>query len=212
MAAKPATPGSRQQRLPAPERREKILDAAFEVFSERGYAASMGEIAEAAGVTRTVLYYYFQSKKDVFIAVLESLMTQVLKHVAPVATAPGSHEDRARAVIGALIGFADENPRSWKILFTREEDADPEVAEVLASMEEMARSTAMLLFAEEIEELGLDLESPAANVMAELLYGGAVQVMRWWAANPDVPRSVVEKAVFDLVWHGVRGVTTGAYR
>lgn len=211
MAAEADVP-AKQTRLRAPVRREKILEAALQVFSDRGYAASMGEIAEAAGITRTVLYYYFQAKKDLFLAVLESLLTEVVKHVAPVAAAAGSHEERARAVVGALIGFADENPRSWKILFTREEDADPEVAEVLASMEEMARGTALLLFSEEIAELGLDLDSPRANVMAELLFGGAVQVMRWWSAHPDVPRKVVEEAVYDLVWHGVQGVTTGAFR
>lgn len=203
---------AKQQRLRASVRREKILEAALEVFSRRGYAASMGQVAETAGVTRTVLYHYFPGKKDLFIAVLESLLTQVVKHVAPVATDPGTHEERARAVIGALIGFADQNPGSWKILFMRGEDADPEVAEVLTAMEEMARGTAMLLFAQEIEELGLDLESPRANVMAELLFGGAVEVMRWWSAHPEVPREVVEEAVFDLVWHGVQGVTTGIIR
>lgn len=200
----------KQQRLRAPVRREKILDAALEVFSERGYAASMGEIAEVAGVTRTVLYYYFQAKKDLFLAVLESLLTEVLKHVAPVAASPVTHEERARGVVGALIGFAEENPRSWKILFTREEGADSEVAELLDSMEQMARNTAMMLFSEEITELGIDLESPRANVMGELLFGGAVQVMRWWSAHPEVPRSVVEDAVYDLVWRGVGGVTPGA--
>lgn len=201
----------KQQRLRAPERREKILEAALGVFSERGYAASMGEVADAAGITRTVLYYYFPAKKDLFIAVLESLVTQVVKHVAPVATAEGTHEQRARAVVAALIGFAHDNPRAWRILFTRD-DTDPEVAEVLAEMEEMARTTAMLLFSEEFAALGIDLDTPRANVMGELLFGGAVQVMRWWSAHPDVPREVVESAVFDLVWHGVQGITTGVYR
>lgn len=202
---------AKQHRLRAPERRGKILEAALGVFSERGYAASMGEIADAAGITRTVLYYYFPAKKDLFIAVIESLVTQVVKHVAPVAMAASTHEQRARAVVAALIGFAHDNPRAWRILFTRE-DADPEVIEVLAEMEEMARTTAMLLFSDEFAELGIDLDTPRANVMGELLFGGAVQVMRWWSAHPDVPRAVVESAVFDLVWHGVQGITTGAFR
>lgn len=197
----------KQSRLPAPERREKILAAALEVFSDRGYAASVGEIATAAGVTRTVLYYYFPTKNDLFIAVLESLLTQVLKYVAPAAAAADKHEDRARAVIGALIRFAEENPRSWKILFTQDEDTDPEVADVLATMEEMGRQTALLLFAEEIDELGVDLDDPRTQIMAELMFGGAAQVMRWWSSHPEVPRAVVERAVFDLVWNGVVGVT-----
>jgi AcrR family transcriptional regulator len=203
----PVQPAPKQTRLPAPVRRAKILEAAFEVFSERGYVASVGEIARAAGVTRTVLYYYFPAKNDLFIAVLDSLLTEVVKHVAPAAAEAVTHEERARAVVGALIGFADDNPRAWKILFTQGEDTDPEVAEVLASMEEMGRQTALLLFSAEIEELGVDLDDPRARVMAELLFGGAVQVMRWWSRNPECPRPVVEQAVFDVIWHGVAGIT-----
>lgn len=188
-------------------RREKILQAALGQFSQHGYAASMGEIAAASGVTRTVLYYYFPAKKDLFIAVFDSLLTRALKAVAPAVAAAESQEERARAVIAALIGFADENPRSWQILFIRDGEPVGELADVVASMEEMARQTVLVLFAADVEELGLDLDSPEAQVMAELLFGGAIQVMRWWASHPDIPRSVVERSVFELVWRGVGGVT-----
>ena len=50
--------------------RRDLLDAAREVFAERGFAdASMEEIAERAGVTRGPLYHYFDDKQDLFRAV-----------------------------------------------------------------------------------------------------------------------------------------------
>ena len=47
--------------------RQRILDAAIRLFCQRGYhATSVREIVAAAGVTKPVLYYYFQSKEDLF--------------------------------------------------------------------------------------------------------------------------------------------------
>lgn len=59
---------------PAPEVevRERLLIAASEVFARKGYAAtSVNEIVAAAGVTKPVLYYYFQSKAGIYQALLE---------------------------------------------------------------------------------------------------------------------------------------------
>ena len=54
-------------RLPAEQRRQQLLDVAREVFAERGFhATSMDEIAEAAGVTKPVLYQHFPSKRALY--------------------------------------------------------------------------------------------------------------------------------------------------
>jgi AcrR family transcriptional regulator len=54
--------------------RERILDAAMEVFAEAGYRrASMDQVAEAAGLTRQAVYHYFKSKADLFRASVEAL-------------------------------------------------------------------------------------------------------------------------------------------
>jgi AcrR family transcriptional regulator len=54
--------------------RERILDAAMEVFAQSGYRrASMDQVAEAAGLTRQAVYHYFKSKTDLFRASVEAL-------------------------------------------------------------------------------------------------------------------------------------------
>ncbi len=88
-----------------------MLDAALDVFSDRGYRASMDEIAKASGVTRTVLYYYFPTKKDLFLAVLDAQVTEFLRHVAPAVGGPGAIDQRFRATLDALLGFAERAPR-----------------------------------------------------------------------------------------------------
>lgn len=54
-----------------PEKRKQILTGARQVFLERGFdAASMGDIARAAGVSKGTLYVYFQDKEDLFAALV----------------------------------------------------------------------------------------------------------------------------------------------
>ena len=58
-------------RLSADARREQILDVAINVFGRAGYyGASMNDIADAAGVTKPVLYQHFDSKGELYSALL----------------------------------------------------------------------------------------------------------------------------------------------
>ncbi len=75
--------------------RERILKAATALFSEKGYASSsVREIVELAGVTKPVLYYYFENKEGLFRAILawalqlqEEVLTAVIQY-------PGAMLDR----------------------------------------------------------------------------------------------------------------------
>ena len=67
----------------APRTRERILDVALELFSEKGYdATSMREIAERLGITKPALYYHFDSKEDIVRALLVDIESQVAALVA----------------------------------------------------------------------------------------------------------------------------------
>ena len=67
-------------RLPADQRRQQLLDVARDVFAERGFhATSMDEIAEAAGVTKPVLYQHFPSKRALYVELLTDTGDQLLR-------------------------------------------------------------------------------------------------------------------------------------
>ena len=66
-------------RLSAPARREQLLDVALEVFAQSGFhGTSMNEVAEAAGVTKPVLYQHFESKKELYQALLDEVGARIL--------------------------------------------------------------------------------------------------------------------------------------
>jgi AcrR family transcriptional regulator len=103
------------RRLPRAQRREQILAAATEAFARSGFAATgLDDIATEAGVTRVILYRHFDSKTELYQAVLDRMCARLDAHVEePVAWLDAGQPDQARAaarvrqavmgVIGAAV-------------------------------------------------------------------------------------------------------------
>ena len=59
------------------ERRQQILEAALKVFSQKGFhAANVSDVAAQAGVSQGTIYWYFDSKDDLFMAALLSVFEE----------------------------------------------------------------------------------------------------------------------------------------
>jgi AcrR family transcriptional regulator len=68
-------------RMPAAERRQKLVETAIRVFSEGSYrGTTTAEIAKAAGVSEPILYRHFASKRDLYLAALDHVWSQVRSH------------------------------------------------------------------------------------------------------------------------------------
>ncbi|MEU8001881.1 helix-turn-helix domain-containing protein [Catellatospora sp. NPDC049111] len=76
-------PRSGARRLPAATAREEILDAAAELFAQRGYAATSTRlIAEAVGIRQASLYYHFDNKEQILAELLEATVRPSLDYAA----------------------------------------------------------------------------------------------------------------------------------
>lgn len=85
---------------------ERILDAATVVFLEKGQAgARMREIAEAAGINKALLHYYFRSKEGLYRAVLERELSSFLRGV--VSAVPADVDDIERFLRGMIDNLID---------------------------------------------------------------------------------------------------------
>lgn len=88
--------------LAGPERRRRILDCAKRVFARRGYHdTNISHICDDLRIARGTLYQYFQSKKDVFVAIIEETLERVRTAVAnepPVVVPPGMRPTREQVI------------------------------------------------------------------------------------------------------------------
>lgn len=78
------------------ERPREILDAAFEVFSEKGYRATrLEEVAERAGATKGAIYHYFDGKEDLLLRTIaermRSVFTELTRTLDEVERTPVAH-------------------------------------------------------------------------------------------------------------------------
>jgi AcrR family transcriptional regulator len=98
-------------RRPDLARRAELARAAFEVLRVRGMQTSMRELADALGIKRPTLYFYFPDLGAVFDTVLEQ-MYQALTEAVMARVASFTHPiDRLRAVIDATLSFHRERPQ-----------------------------------------------------------------------------------------------------
>ena len=93
------------------ERPQEITEAAFQAFSEKGYAATrVEEVAQRAGVSKGLLYLYFKTKEELFKAVIKSVVIRrVDALVAALENTELSSEDFLR---GPLLEFMKSVPGS----------------------------------------------------------------------------------------------------
>jgi AcrR family transcriptional regulator len=97
-------------RRPDLARRTELAHAAFEVLRSRGMQTSMRELADALGVKRPTLYFYFPDLGAVFETVLEQTYREWFATVGKAAEGVAHPLDRLRAVIDATIAFHRQRP------------------------------------------------------------------------------------------------------
>ena len=83
------------------EAETKLLRSALTLFSEKGYeGTSIREIIEGAGVTRPVLYYYFENKEELFKEMVRHIM---LPHLAETEQRAEQHQGSMRELLETLL-------------------------------------------------------------------------------------------------------------
>jgi TetR/AcrR family transcriptional regulator len=91
---------------------EKIFESATEVFIEKGMDGTrMQDIADHAGINKSLLHYYYRSKDRLFNAVFEKIAGQLFKKFAPVFDENLSLEEKIRFFFREHITFLQKNPR-----------------------------------------------------------------------------------------------------
>jgi AcrR family transcriptional regulator len=168
------------RRLAPEQRRALLLDAAQETFATRGYTqAGLAEVAQLAGVSKTLLYHYFpDGRPELYREVMEQLVGQAVDAVRAATRAPVPPERRLTALVGALLGYFQDHPEAYRLL----------VLEPWGSGDPSVVAQAMAVRARLAGELN-ELLAPAGQPLPVTMAGGAaamgavLQVCELWLAG-----------------------------
>jgi AcrR family transcriptional regulator len=170
---------------PASERRERaahlgparrrplVLDAALRLFVADGYnGTSMDAIAEAAGVTKPVVYDCYPSKQELFRALLQREERRLLASVEDAMPSEISFDDPEGLLadgFAALLRAAAADPDSWRVVFDSEHGAEPAIVRRVRRARATIVARIEALVEPYLGEVGAKDHKRKAPVLAELL-------------------------------------------
>jgi AcrR family transcriptional regulator len=191
-------------RLPADQRRQQLLDVARDRFSQQGFhATSMDEIAEAAGVTKPVLYQHFPSKRALYVELLEETGRQLLALLAEATSRAATGRERVELGFRAYFRFAIGDRASFRLLFGTSIRSDPEFARIVEEILDAVVETISTL----IDIPGSDEQRV---ILANALLGMAEAVGRraLQESQSGVDGETLARWIAEFAWFGLRGVRT----
>jgi AcrR family transcriptional regulator len=189
-------------RLPRTERRAQLLAAAQRVFSENGYhAAAMDEIADQAGVSKPVLYQHFPGKLDLYIALLESHVDELVRRVEGALDSTTDNKLRVQAAVGAFYDFVNGDAGAFRMVFESDLRGEPAVQEAV----DRATNASVDAITETITaDAGLDEDR--ARLLAVGLVGMSQVGARFWLAHHStISREEAVALTANLAWRGIGG-------
>jgi AcrR family transcriptional regulator len=123
------------------DKRQLILDVALRHFADRGYAGtSVQDIVDEAKVAKPMVYYYFQSKAGLFLALIYGALDERFRVLSQAADYPGSFDKKLVAVLVALFKFIKEHRELVRLAFASTFAAPGELPPELQYKDQCRRS------------------------------------------------------------------------
>lgn len=213
----PAPPAQREpsaRRLSADERRRQLLAVALGSFATRGYeATTMDEIADAAGVTKPLLYQHFTSKRALYVELVDSVTKDLLDAIGRATANAAGPRAQVEEGFGAFFRMVVTHETAFRLLYGRSSPAHAELGFALRRVEDAIAAAIDPLIA-----AGLDAEH--RRFLAYAVVGMAEGASRHWIRtrtehgdpSPATARGgtgdvqLLARRLADLAWAGLRAV------
>jgi AcrR family transcriptional regulator len=161
----------------------------------------MEQIAVRAGVTKPVLYQHFESKKELYLGLLEEDMARLLEDIRRAIEGARSNRERIERATGAYFAFIDANEGSFRLLFRETMGADADFRTAIERFrDELARRIAAVIASE------TGLPASESELLARGVMGIAESAAQWWLDQRSIPRERVVRDLSELAWRGLAGL------
>ena len=190
----------RSARLPRDERRAQLLAAAQEVFVANGYhGAAMDEIAETAHVSKPVLYQHFPSKRDLYLALLDSHLSALTELMLGALNSTTDNDERVQAVMRAYYHFIASDDQAHRLVFESDLVNDVDVSARLETFNKTFADAIAKVIAEDTK-----LPLLEAQLLGRGLAGMAQVSARYWLeTDGNLDLDVASDLIYRLAWRGI---------
>jgi AcrR family transcriptional regulator len=193
------------------EKQIKILKAAVEIFSEKGYAASStSEIAQKAGVAEGTIFRHYKTKKELLLSIVAPVMTRfvaplLIRDFTKVIEAPyPSFEQFLRAILWNRYEFAKRHLPVLKIML-QEIPFHPELRQQFVEHVGKKVIDRFIAAIEHFQAQGLIVDAPPASVIRFNISAGAGLLIARFILLPDLDwddQAEVERTI-DFIVNGI---------
>jgi AcrR family transcriptional regulator len=186
------------------ERRRQFVDAALRVLDADGPELPMEAVAAEAGVSKPVLYRYFNDKAALVEALAERGSELLLARLLPAINSNGPALDRISGAVGAYFAVIDEHPNLYWLI-ARRDFVEPGVWRSVGHPDKESIANALTaVIGDYLRLFGLD--SGAAEPWAHGVVGLVQSTGEWWLRRRSMNRSHVVAYVTQLIWAALTGI------
>ncbi|MBM3145478.1 MAG: TetR/AcrR family transcriptional regulator [Chloroflexi bacterium] len=182
--------------------KEQILDAAAQIFSQKGYhAASMKNIADAVELKKASLYHHIRNKQDILLILLDRALDLVIQQVGETIEKPLPIPDRLRLAMRTYISTLASDRNLAAVLLLEYRSLDPHQYTTHITRRDRFEKLWRNLIQEGLDEGLFDCPDPAQAARA--LLGVMNWTIMWY--HPQGPLSPIEIAdqYVDLLLFGL---------
>ncbi len=188
-------------RLPAGERREQIIDVAIPVFAKRGFhGASMNDVAEAAGVTKPVLYQHFASKQDLHLALIDDVGKRMITAISKGTAGATNGKNQTELGFQAYFRWVADDRDAFLLLFSTQASGDETATKAIRQITSDAASAIAPLIAVEIDH---EKQRTLAHGLVGLAEGVSRRLVE---RGEDFDPDELARLVANLAWAGLRSI------
>lgn len=199
------------------ESRQRILDAAANLFGERGKAAvSTTEIARMAGVNKAMIFYYFGSKEELYQTALRQWFGDMVTNILAVLEGAGPGLPMIEAFVRAHTGYLLRRPAMAKLivreLLSPDFGPSSEIAGMMRGLGgirgRFMESLAVALDGGEIRDVD-PLQTTVSIISMDVFVFVGKPIVQIIAPEIDIDRFVEERVthILDLLMNGLRAKT-----
>jgi AcrR family transcriptional regulator len=161
----------------------------------------MDDIADRAGVSKPVLYQHFQSKLELYLALLDQTVDELVATVRDALRSTTDNKQRVAATFRAYFEYVESEGQAFRLVF--ESDLSNEAA-VRDRLERGQQECAEMISQMVRQDAGLNDDE--AHLVSVGMVGLAQVTARYWLSTRDhIPREAAEQLVARLAWRGISG-------